>query len=55
MVESRWEDIDPRARGSAARRYYRLTASGAESARAALALAYRPARAPRSLPVPEQT
>ena len=53
-LQSRWEDIDPRAEGRPARRYYRLTASGAESARAALALAYRPARAPRFWPVPEQ-
>jgi PadR family transcriptional regulator, regulatory protein PadR len=54
-LQSRWEDIDPKAEGRPARRYYRLTASGAESARAALASAYRPARAPRFWPVPEQT
>ena len=54
-LQSRWEDIDPRAEGRPARRYYRLTAGGAESARTALALAYRPARPPRFSPVPEQT
>src|SRR5690349_15211849 len=36
-VESEWEDIDPRVEGRPARRYYRLSATGAESARAALA------------------
>ncbi|GAA1477144.1 hypothetical protein GCM10009623_15900 [Nocardioides aestuarii] len=41
-LESRWEDIDPRAEGRAARRYYRLTADGIEAARDALARAYRP-------------
>ena len=44
-VESRWEDIDTRAEGRPARRYYRLTATGVESARMALARAYRPSRA----------
>jgi PadR family transcriptional regulator PadR len=39
-LASRWEDIDPRAEGRPARRYYRLTADGAELARAALARAY---------------
>ena len=38
-LESFWEDIDPRAEGRPARRYYRLTAMGAESARAAVARA----------------
>jgi len=52
---SRWEEIDPRAEGRPARRYYRLTADGVESARTALALAYRPARAPRFRPVPGTT
>ena len=28
-VQSRWEDIDTRAEGRPARRYYRLTAAGA--------------------------
>jgi PadR family transcriptional regulator, regulatory protein PadR len=41
-VTSRWEEIDPRAEGRAARRYYRLTASGVELAQDALARAYRP-------------
>jgi PadR family transcriptional regulator, regulatory protein PadR len=41
-VTSRWEEIDPRAEGRAARRYYRLTTSGVELARDALARAYRP-------------
>jgi PadR family transcriptional regulator, regulatory protein PadR len=43
-VESRWEDIDTRAQGRPARRYYRLTASGVESARAALASSYQSRR-----------
>jgi len=41
-LESRWEDIDPSAEGRPARRYYRMTASGAHSARQALARAYQP-------------
>lgn len=40
-VESRWEDIDPSDAGRPARRYYRLTSSGAEQARDALARAQR--------------
>ena len=44
-VESRWEDVDPSSAGRPARRYYRLTASGADEARAALARTRRgPAR-----------
>jgi PadR family transcriptional regulator, regulatory protein PadR len=39
-LESRWEDIDPRAEGRPARRYYRLTPDGLELARSALARAY---------------
>ena len=49
-VESSWEDIDPQSEGRPARRYYRLTALGSESAGAALArvgrvrgVAFRPA------------
>jgi PadR family transcriptional regulator, regulatory protein PadR len=42
-LESRWEDVDPRAAGRPPRRYYRLTATGAEDAKAALARARRPA------------
>jgi DNA-binding PadR family transcriptional regulator len=41
-VTSRWEDIDPAAAGRPARRYYRLTPTGAAEAREALARAYRP-------------
>ena len=37
---SRWEEIDPRAEGRPARRYYRLTPDGIELAGAALARAY---------------
>jgi PadR family transcriptional regulator, regulatory protein PadR len=44
-VTSRWEDIDPAAEKRPARRYYRLTASGATLASAAIASAPRPARA----------
>ena len=40
-VQSRWEDIDPKVEGRPARRYYRLTAAGAQQARTALAEAYR--------------
>jgi PadR family transcriptional regulator PadR len=43
-VQSRWEDIDPRVEGRPARRYYRLTAAGAQQARAALAEAYQAKR-----------
>jgi PadR family transcriptional regulator, regulatory protein PadR len=44
-LTSRWEDIDPRAEGRPARRYYRLTPNGLALAQAALARAYaaRPA------------
>ena len=40
-LESSWEDIDPRVEGRPQRRYYRLTATGAVSARDALSRAYR--------------
>jgi DNA-binding PadR family transcriptional regulator len=36
-VSSRWEDVDPSDAGRPARRYYRLTPTGAEQARDALA------------------
>jgi PadR family transcriptional regulator PadR len=36
-VESRWEDVDPQAAGRPARRYYRLTGAGVQSARTELA------------------
>ena len=42
-LTSRWEDVDPSAEGRPPRRYYRLTGDGVQSARAALARAYRPA------------
>src|SRR5215216_3795657 len=42
-LTSRWEDIDPQVAGRPARRYYRLTADGAQAARAALQRAHRPA------------
>ena len=38
-AESFWEDVDPRTEGRPARRYYRLTAAGADAARTALARA----------------
>src|SRR3984885_10595644 len=41
-VTSRWEDIDPRAEKRPARRYYRLTASGAVQASPPPAGARRP-------------
>lgn len=41
-VESRWEDIDPSTEGRPARRYYRLTRSGAAQARQALDAVRRP-------------
>ena len=41
-LESRWEDIDPSREGRPARRYYRLTESGATQAHRALATARRP-------------
>ena len=43
-VESRWEDIDPRVEGRPARRYYRLSADGVQSARDALASSYQSRR-----------
>lgn len=41
-VESRWEDVDPRAVARPARRYYRLTGTGADLAQAQLAQVRRP-------------
>ena len=52
-VESHWEDVDPREVGRPARRYYRLTAAGANHVPAALLRAQRPRRAglsPQPLP-----
>jgi PadR family transcriptional regulator, regulatory protein PadR len=44
-VSARWEDIDPAAEKRPARRYYRLTGTGAAWASAAVTGARRPARA----------
>jgi DNA-binding PadR family transcriptional regulator len=41
-VTSRWEEIDPAAEGRPARRYHRLTATGAAQASVAVAGARRP-------------
>lgn len=48
-IESRWESVDPSDAGRPARRYYRLTSSGVEYARDALARAERTAVAWRAL------
>jgi len=50
-LESRWEDIDPRAAGRPARRYYRLAPTGLAAVRDALARAYR-ARGAATAPIP---
>jgi PadR family transcriptional regulator PadR len=50
-VESRWEDVDPRVAGRPARRYYRITAHGAEQARNELAR-IRPPQPSRLAPRP---
>jgi PadR family transcriptional regulator, regulatory protein PadR len=42
-LESRWEEIDPAREGRPRRRYYRLSAEGAEHARTALARVHIPA------------
>lgn len=44
-VESRWEEIEPRLQGRPSRRYYKLTGSGEQNARDAIARAYRPSTA----------
>jgi len=55
-VESRWEDVDSSAVGRPARRYYRLTADGADAARDALARAHRSRRTGLDAwPAPEPT
>jgi PadR family transcriptional regulator len=41
-LESHWEDIDPGKQGRPRRRYYRLSAEGAEHARTALARVHTP-------------
>ena len=53
-LASRWEDVDPSAEGRPPRRYYRLTADGAQAARSALARPYRPAPARPLRPQPGQ-
>jgi PadR family transcriptional regulator, regulatory protein PadR len=54
-LESRWEEIDPRAEGRPARRYYRMTPDGMELARSALARAYSATARPAWLrPVGEE-
>jgi len=53
-VESRWEEIDPRAASRPARRYYRLTPTGAQAARPALARARQGTRRPWAAPAPGQ-
>ncbi|HWS57377.1 MAG TPA: helix-turn-helix transcriptional regulator [Actinotalea sp.] len=53
-LESHWEDVDTRAVGRPARRYYRLTAGGITAARQALARAYRAGPARRVVPAPGQ-
>ncbi len=41
-LESHWEDVDPAKEGRPRRRYYRLSAEGAECARTALARVHTP-------------
>jgi DNA-binding PadR family transcriptional regulator len=41
-ITSSWEDVDPSEVGRPARRYYRLTGTGLDAARSALARASRP-------------
>ena len=52
-VTDRWESLDPATEKRPARRYYRLTVSGASKAQAAIAKAgRRPARLARLLDMP---
>ena len=53
-LASRWEDIDATAEGRPPRRYYKLTAEGAQAARTALARAYRPSAVRGLRPQPGQ-
>jgi PadR family transcriptional regulator, regulatory protein PadR len=54
-LESRWEEIDPRAEGRPARRYYHLTPDGIGLASSALARAYSATARPAWLrPVGEE-
>jgi DNA-binding PadR family transcriptional regulator len=48
-LESRWEQVDPSRLGRPRRRYYRLSADGAERARSALARSRTPMTAVRGL------
>jgi PadR family transcriptional regulator, regulatory protein PadR len=54
-LESQWEDIDVHTEGRPARRYYRLTATGAEAARTALVAAHRGRPVLRTRPAGEAT
>jgi PadR family transcriptional regulator PadR len=55
-VESRWEDVDSSEVGRPARRYYRLTPNGVDTARDALARAHRSRRTGLDpWPAPEPT
>lgn len=51
-VESRWEDVAPTAAGRPARRYYRITGTGAQRAEVALLRARSP-RLERLTPRPQ--
>jgi PadR family transcriptional regulator len=54
-LTSRWEEIDPRAEGCPARRYYRLTPDGLEPSRSTLARAHGASARPAWLrPVGEE-
>jgi PadR family transcriptional regulator, regulatory protein PadR len=48
-VESRWEEIDPHQEKRPARRYYRITADGAVSAKKAIEAAQRTRRSRQPL------
>ena len=50
-VESSWEDIDPRVEGRPQRRYYALSATGADRARGAVERAHRGRAALRPRPL----
>lgn len=45
-VASRWEEVDPKVVGRPVRRYYRITETGVEQARTALARVRRPRQLP---------
>ncbi len=49
---SQWEDVDPATAGRPARRYYRLTGTGVDEARAALTKAWRAPTRVIAHPVP---